>query len=151
MRLLGVATLLIGLLVVASGAQAATFTTTPSAHSESGAGPFLWGFKSDSEEARMGAVAYKVSTETEWHDCSLTHNIELRNLPDGIYTVEIANDLNTNAAGNQLYSGLYARCFQSPPPPPTSAISVSSMEIGPAPTPVQSNPEPGQPRAPSLT
>jgi len=35
----------------------------------------------------------------------LTHTIELSNLPDGVYTVEIANDRNLNAAGLQLYSG----------------------------------------------
>jgi len=56
--------------LLGGSAHAAEFVTTPPAHSESGAGPFLWSFKFDSEEAQMSEVAYKVSTESEWHDCS---------------------------------------------------------------------------------
>jgi PKD repeat protein len=89
---------LIALGLTANSAQAAEFTNTPGESVfASGVGPFAWGFQSsESASGENGWVAYKLSTETTWHRCLQYGSAMLASLPDGTYTIEIADDLNVD-------------------------------------------------------
>jgi hypothetical protein len=74
-------------------AQAAHFTALPQAlFVQSGAGPFEWTFASDDPADPAGPVAYKLSTEEAWHRCVADGAASLSDLPEGRYTVTIADD-----------------------------------------------------------
>ena len=114
----------------ANAAQAAEFTSTPGASVfSSGAGPFGWGFASSSSASgEMGWVGYKLSTETAWHRCLQYGSAMLANLPDGTYTIEIADDVNVNYLNSHglLESG-FNTCGDGNPP--DSAASASTITI----------------------
>ena len=76
----------------------------------------------------MGWVGYKLSTETAWHRCLQYGSAMLANLPDGTYTIEIADDVNVNYLNSHglLESGLNT-CGNGNAP--DSAASASTITI----------------------
>lgn len=113
-------------------AHAAVFTSTPPQFVSSGAGPFVFGFRSSSDLAgSRGAVALLVPGAT-WDRCSLVKSWTLSGpLPDGVYPVTIADDVNVNyyASIGQLYSGQTEPCQALPEPAPTPGTPLTSFSL----------------------
>lgn len=85
-------------LALPAGASGASFSLSPGrAPFSSGAGPFDWSFHSSSSpNSYTGWVGYKLSTDSNWHRCigGSSAHAELTNLPDGTYSIDIADDIN---------------------------------------------------------
>jgi hypothetical protein len=80
---------ILGALAAAPAAPAANFTAEPPAYVQSGAGPFTWTF----EASFVGApVAYKLSTEPEWHRCDRDGAATMADLPEGRHSIAIADE-----------------------------------------------------------
>lgn len=131
----------------------AYFTSKPPSASSSGTGPFLWSFTSGSS-GLYGAVAYKLSTDIAWHRCTQVHNVTLANLPDGTYSMMIADDVDLDyAAAHGLYNSSFTQqpCKEQPPPEPFMPISVSSLVIDSTPSEGFTSPPllPTSPQAPT--
>jgi hypothetical protein len=125
--------LAIGLALVFSGAaSAASFTLRPdrSVYS-SGAGPFDWAIEPSSSSPYLSAVGYKLSTESTWHRCITgSYLLELKDVPDGTYSIDIADDINLIYLG-RLLGGLSSgsnTCGDSSRAP-SSAISRDTIVI----------------------
>jgi PKD domain len=124
------ATLLIafaGCLFAPGMAEAASFDYTPVRISTSGMGPFSWGFtSSEGEDSEYGWVGYELSSESEWHRCiGYSTNVSLSNVPDGAYTVTIANDLSGDwlLLHGLSFSGLAEQCTHTSDAPSKPATS----------------------------
>lgn len=108
------------------------FTATPPSFVSNGAGPFVFGFRSGSDLAgSRGAVALLVPGGT-WDRCSLAKSWTLTGpLPDGVYTVTIADDVNTNyyASIGQVYSGHTEPCRALPEPAPSPGTPLTSVSL----------------------
>jgi hypothetical protein len=117
-------------LAVATSAAGANFTQTPPAQTTDGAGPFTWSFVSDGTHA-YSWVAYKLSTETEWHRCVANGAVTIENLPVGTYSIEITNDVDLEDwAARGLGNSLDAQaCHMSPPPDSPYARRISSFSV----------------------
>jgi len=125
----------------AQSAYGAYFTTQPSAYARSGAGPFSWGFASDSPlDTQYGWTAYKLSTEELWHRCTNGVGPQLRDLPDGVYTVDIADDVDLDWAirRNIFNSGFTQPCRDTVPQPPQTAWTRSALIVDSVPPAVSS-------------
>jgi hypothetical protein len=110
----------------ATVARAAEFTLTPGQSAfSSGAGPFDWSFASGT-----GGVGYRLSSETRWHRCLLgSPHVELSGLPDGQYSIEIADDLNLdNLADSGLWYSSTNTC-EDPSTAPPGAVSRDTIVI----------------------
>jgi hypothetical protein len=111
------ATLTVGaVMAIASSAQAAYFSFVPPLYSNDGAGPFYYSFESSSAASGpYGWVAYKLSTEPDWHRCLYTGRVTLSNLPDGVYSITISDDFNVeNYAARGQYD-VPGGCSGEPP------------------------------------
>jgi hypothetical protein len=121
MRLRQLFILAAGLVVLgsASPATAATFQQMPATYNQSGVGPFTYFFRSTTPESHSW-VAWKFSAEEFWHRCQRPSDVSFSNLPDGRYSIEITDDVNSDwyAARGQGSSGHTAPCRADPPPPP---------------------------------
>ena len=121
--------LAVGLVVPgsASPATAATFQQTPATYNQSSAGPFTYFFRSTTPESHSW-VAWKFSTEEYWHRCQQPSAVSLSDLPDGRYSIEITDDINTSwyAARGQLYGGHTAPCRTDPPPSPDHGLGYAT-------------------------
>lgn len=118
--------------IIPAGARGASFTLSPiQSVASSGVGPFDWSFQSTSNpNGYTGWVGYKLSTESTWHRClGQSSHVELRNLPDGTYSVEIADDVNVEylAANGTSNSGL--NTCGNPSLAPPGGISQDSIVI----------------------
>jgi hypothetical protein len=93
--LLGV---VVGLLVAPSSGLGASFTQRPSQnYYSSGTGPFSWWFvSSQPTDSEYGWACYMLSSEGSWHRCLSSGQASVSGLPDGTYTIQIADDVNTN-------------------------------------------------------
>lgn len=117
-------------LAVATSAAGAIFTQAPPAQTTDGAGPFTWTFVSDGEHA-YSWVAYKLSTESDWHRCVAKGVVTIEDLPVGTYSIEISNDVDLEDwAARGLGNSLDAQaCHMSPPPDSPYARRVSSFSV----------------------
>lgn len=99
--------LLIAAAAVAPRTNAAYFIAQPPTYVRSGAGSFEWQFRSSSPGTSTGSFAYRLSTESVWHRCANDNPPRLSDLPEGAYSVTIADDISLdwyNARG-LLFSG----------------------------------------------
>jgi hypothetical protein len=74
----------------AGAAQAALPTTRPPLYAKPSAGPFTWGWRPgfDGEP-----VAWKLSSEIAWHRCTTATGATFATLPDGHYSIAVADDV----------------------------------------------------------
>jgi hypothetical protein len=78
-------------------ARAATITAQPPAFGKPGAGPLTWTFA----PATPGApVAWRLSTETAWHRCTTDGTATFASLPEGRYTLLVADDADDCVPGD---------------------------------------------------
>jgi hypothetical protein len=115
-----------------STADAAYFTGQPFTYQQAGAGPFQWTYRSSDPDGPQGTVAYKLSTEANWHRCSRDGPAPaLTNLAEGKYTIDIADDIGLDwyAARGLFYSGFTQPCFDSPPAAPNAAVTEGVLYV----------------------
>jgi hypothetical protein len=105
-------------------ATAATFQQMPATYNRSGVGPFTYFFRSTTPESHSW-VAWKFSAEEFWHRCQRPSDVSFSNLPDGRYSIEITDDVNSDwyAARGQGSSGHTAPCRADPPPLPMVSVT----------------------------
>jgi hypothetical protein len=132
----------------------ATFYQQPPSANPSGPANYDFMVHSDGGGGENGAVAYKLP-DGSWQRCQPSNTqFTMSNLPDGTYTVLIADDININywAALGQLYSGHTAGCATTDPPATavtgyTFAVGGQAAPTAPA-TPVPAAPITQNPAAP---
>src|SRR4051812_9934357 len=115
-RLVAALVATLSLAATAPAAHAAYLIGHPPTYVQSGAGPFEWQIRTSSAGTSTGGVAYKLSTESVWHRCNKDLPPRLSNLPDGAYSITIADDISLdwyNARG-LLFSGFTQPCWDSP-------------------------------------
>lgn len=132
-EIFGVSVALTLALTLCSPAHAASFTLTPAGPDfTSGAGPFDWSFETSSNPTGYeGWVGYKLSTEPTWHRCvgASSFNVQLANLPDGTYSIAIADDVNEEyLAANGTFNSSLNTCG-NPSLGPPGAISQDTITI----------------------
>jgi len=98
-------------------ARAAVFTLVPSqTYYTDGTGPFAWSFASG-QSGEYDWVGYKLSTEAAWHRCQAIHSASLASLPEGVYAVDIADDVDRNwLAAHGGLGGSSDTCGNGQPP-----------------------------------
>jgi hypothetical protein len=123
-------------------AQAAYFTSVPPlTYYSSGAGPLEWWFSSSDPGGENGWVAWKLSTDQYWSRCQgQSNHVALSNLPDGLYTIAIADDINLTYWNDLglLYSSHTQPCRDSPPEPPSTPRSTDYFYVDTVPPSVSS-------------
>jgi hypothetical protein len=119
----GLAMVSVVLGVSAAGAQAAHFNGAPYAYTKSGVGPFVWSIATDDPGGANGSYAWKFASDSLWHRCGHDGLPTVSGVPEGAYTVLIADDVDLdwyNARGI-AFSGATQPCFDanagSPPVP----------------------------------
>lgn len=110
-------------------ANAASFTAQPPTYVQSGAGPFEWRFVSSDPGGPDGSYAYKLGTENVWHRCGKDYPAMLSGLPDGVYSVTIANDIDLDwyAARGMARDGVTQPCWDNPTATGPDAATTTSM------------------------
>jgi hypothetical protein len=78
-----------GVAAFAGAAQAATVTSHPPQYVQPSAGPFTWTFAPSVADA---PVAWKLSSETAWHRCTTDTSATFATLPEGTYSISVADD-----------------------------------------------------------
>lgn len=131
---------------MAATAGAASFDSTPPTDNQSGAGPFNFAARSGGGDGENGWLAYKLPTEPGWHRCQHPNPVQfsMSNLPDGKYTVQIADDINKDywAARGQLYSGHTTGCDTTDPPSTSITSYTFTVNSQPTQEPPQEQPPP---------
>ena len=127
-------------LVFSATASAASFSLWPdSTVYSSGAGPFDWSFKSSGSNTTQDWVGYKLSTESTWHRClGGSASVELKNLPDGTYSIVIADDIDSIWL-ERNFMGSFNTCGDPSTAPP-GAVSRDTIVIDSTP-PVVATPQ----------
>lgn len=127
----------------------ATFSQQPPATNPSGTATYPFQVRSDGGGGANGGIAYQVPGG-DWQRCKPTNTqFTMTNLPDGTYTVLIADDISLDywAAMGQLYSGHTAPCDTTDPP--ATAITAYTFSVGTQTPPAPAPPTPAAP-APAL-
>jgi hypothetical protein len=100
----------IGAAAFAGTAQAATITAHPPQFVKPSAGPFTWTF---APSVAGGPVAWKLSSEADWHRCTTDTSATFATLPEGTYAISVADDV--------------ADCSPSDTTAPPTRATVSSL------------------------
>lgn len=74
----------------AATTQAASVTGQPPTYVKPTAGPLTWSFAPEVEGA---PVAWRLSSETDWHRCTTDTAATFATLPDGRYSMSVADDV----------------------------------------------------------
>jgi hypothetical protein len=116
---------------IAGTAQAAQVTVSPPLYVKPSAGPFTWRFAPGVTEGR---VAWKLSSETAWHRCTTATAATFGTLPDGRYTIAVADDVpgcstsETDAPGTPVTQAGSTIIDGTPPSVTVPAVTPTGLQ-----------------------